>query len=160
MSNQYYIQRIASGLLGNSPVWWAKGGSGYTSYIQNAEKFSLEDAAKLVMDYDKYAMWSCDEVNKRLHLVYDIQDKKNLGTDNPCGFNGVYATNPDAVKQLENQRDGLLEALKGVIEYVDRPPLRSCSCHVSPPCNDCVDWSHLREVLDYADKIIEKAEAA
>lgn len=65
----------------------------------------------------------------------------------------------DEVVKVVSQRDGLLEALKGVIEYVDRPPLRSCSCHINPPCSDCVDWSHLREVLDYADKIIEKAEA-
>ena len=38
----YYIQRKPSGFLGNSPFWWAKGGNGYTAYIQGAERFIAE----------------------------------------------------------------------------------------------------------------------
>ncbi len=27
-------------------------------------------------------------------------------------------------------------------------PERNCSCHLSPPCNDCVDHGYARELLD------------
>lgn len=52
-----------------------------------------------------------------------------------------------------------ISRLKGVIakckcslskglEYVDEPPKRNCSCHIRPPCNDCVDHSALREFFN------------
>lgn len=84
----YYIQRVPSGYLGNSPVWWAIGGNGYTSYIQNAERFSLAGALSLVKDGRKYAMFKCNEVDARLHLVFDMQDFNKLGTGSPCDFTG------------------------------------------------------------------------
>lgn len=33
----------------------------------------------------------------------------------------------------------LLELLVSLREYVDPPPESNCSCHISPPCSDCVD---------------------
>lgn len=155
MAEQYYIQRIPSGMLGNSPVWWAKGGNGYTSYLQNAERFSGEDASKLVIDSGKYAMWSCEEVNKRLHLVYDIQDKKNLGTDNPCGFGGVYATNPDEVASVLEQRDALLHALKLAREFIANGIELG---YIRMPDLTTPDPAH--ETLPLIEAIIAKVEAA
>jgi len=31
-------------------------------------------------------------------------------------------------------------------DYVSDPPDRNCSCHICPPCCDCVDWAGLREI--------------
>lgn len=63
------------------------------------------------------------------------------------------------VDDLEQHRDKLLEALKEVIERMDQPPERNCSCHLSPPCNDCVDYGGIRESIKYANAAIEEAEA-
>lgn len=96
----YYIQRVHSQYLGNAPVWWAVGDNGYTSYIQNAKKFTLEEATELITNTDKYAMYKCKDIDARLHLVFDHQDFKNLGTDAPCGFiGGKYAlSEPETVE--------------------------------------------------------------
>lgn len=39
-------------------------------------------------------MFKCADVDKRLHLVFDIQDKSRLGTDAPCGWPAGYAMPP------------------------------------------------------------------
>lgn len=87
---EYYIQRKGS-FVGNSPLWWSKGGNGYTAYIQGAERFSPEDADRLINENHNYVKFKCSEVDSRLHLVYDIQDNKKLGTDNPCSWPFGYA---------------------------------------------------------------------
>lgn len=40
--------------------------------------------------------------------------------------------------------------LSNLMEVVEEPPERNCSCHISPPCSDCVEWSGLREALSEA----------
>ena len=37
--------------------------------------------------------------------------------------------------------------LEAMVENCEEPPEANCSCHVAPPCNDCVDFSGLREVF-------------
>lgn len=88
---QYYIHRKGD-FVGNAPMWWAKGGNGYTSYILGAERFSREDADALIRrSGEKYKAYLCADVDARLHLVYDVQDDKRLGTDAPCGWPWGYA---------------------------------------------------------------------
>lgn len=88
---EYYVHRKGS-FVGNAPMFWAKGGNGYTSYIQGAERFSGNDANKLHKeDPSKWKLYKCSEVDSRLHLVYDVQDDKQLGTDSPCGWPWGYA---------------------------------------------------------------------
>lgn len=76
---EYYIMRHESGYLGNSPFWWAKKGHGYTAYIENAERFTKEEAEKTAgvpvgEKGDKYIAWPCDFIDSRLHKVFDGQD--------------------------------------------------------------------------------------
>jgi hypothetical protein len=88
----YYIQNKHAGYLGNAPIWWAKGGKGYTAYILNAERFTEANANQMVADDPhNLAMYRCDYVDARLHLVFDSQDFHRLGTDEPCGWPGGYA---------------------------------------------------------------------
>lgn len=92
--DQYYVWR-KSDYLGNSPMWWAKEGKGYTAYILGAERFSEEEAKKLEKDSpEKYRAFKCSEIDCRLHLVFDAQDIPRLGTDEPCGWSSGYAQNP------------------------------------------------------------------
>lgn len=92
----YYLQRKHSGYWGNSPVWWAKGGKGYTAYIQNAEKFTSEKAHKFITeDSGKWAIYPCEQIERRLHAVFDMQDFQRLEEDlpesgNPWGENHHY----------------------------------------------------------------------
>lgn len=60
--------------------------------------------------------------------------------------------------KAEQQRDDLMAALEALIENVDEPPDRNCSCHISPPCNDCVDFSSLREAFSQASAAIASVE--
>lgn len=41
-----------------------------------------------------------------------------------------------------------------VTECVDAPPIKNCSCHISPPCNDCIENTGLRELFDDVHAII------
>lgn len=50
----------------------------------------------------------------------------------------------------------LLDALKMVQEIVTSPE-PNCSCHISPPCNDCVEWAAIRETLATVKSAIAKA---
>jgi len=60
-------------------------------------------------------------------------------------------------KKLEQQRDELLAALVNLLNVSDEPPDSNCSCHISPPCNDCVDNGGMREVIQGARSAIAKA---
>jgi len=53
---------------------------------------------------------------------------------------------------VTNMRD----ALNLVCEYVERPPEPNCSCHINPPCGDCVDHSAFREMFEAIDKALNR----
>ena len=51
-----------------------------------------------------------------------------------------------------------LQAIDTICELLDQLPdipEHNCSCHLSPPCNYCVDWSHLRAVVANAEEVIK-----
>lgn len=93
---EYYLRNKRSCNLGNSPMWYAKDGEGYTAYILGAERFT-EEKKDLIMSHceGKYEPFLCSEVDKRLHLIFDIQDAERLGTDEPCPWSGGYAKRTD-----------------------------------------------------------------
>ena len=124
MKKEFYIQRKPRAFFGNSPVWWAKGGNGYTAYILGAERFPEKRASKMVADNpEKWAAFECSEIDRRLHLIFDFQDVKNLGTNNPCGWAGGYAQSQgsyaiEAFNALDNavsKNIELASALKAVL---------------------------------------------
>lgn len=44
-----------------------------------------------------------------------------------------------------NRVDPMRSALEGLMDAVGEPPAPNCSCHLSPPCGDCVEYGGLRE---------------
>ncbi|MBP6421584.1 MAG: hypothetical protein KA271_01695 [Propionivibrio sp.] len=62
--------------------------------------------------------------------------------------------------KFRSQRDKLLAALSELIEVTDEPPESNCSCHISPPCNDCVEYSGIRRALECARAAINDIEAS
>lgn len=51
----------------------------------------------------------------------------------------------------------LLGALEDMLEMSDEPPERNCSCHLCPPCSDCVDYSGIRDAIKKARTAIASA---
>jgi hypothetical protein len=56
---EYYIQRHASGFVGDCMLWWAKGGHGYTCDLNCAEVWTQEDAENLIASDrgQKFTAW-------------------------------------------------------------------------------------------------------
>ena len=96
------------------------------------------------------------------------------------GFNSHAGKQSDRIKELEafsrNAANGLLLrekqlaqqsaalklaslALSEGVEYVEEPPEKNCTCHLSPPCNDCVDHSAVREFFIDARKALAAIDA-
>lgn len=50
----------------------------------------------------------------------------------------------------------LFELLGQLLPYVEPPPPSACSCHVNPPCGDCVDNGHLRGLLENIDGLFKE----
>jgi hypothetical protein len=41
----------------------------------------------------------------------------------------------------------LLELIEELTDYAcGSVPEKNCSCHIAPPCNDCVTYAHQREL--------------
>ncbi len=55
------------------------------------------------------------------------------------------------VKELGN-------ILRDMLDNVDEPPEANCSCHRSPPCNDCVDYSCAREAFASARAALKETQ--
>lgn len=54
--------------------------------------------------------------------------------------------------------DELAEALEACLGELYAPEA-GCSCHISPPCNDCVDYASIRDAIDLALAALAKAKA-
>jgi predicted nuclease with TOPRIM domain len=89
-----------------------------------------------------------------------IEKYKALEAENERlkGINSALCTKSNSCliqnARLEEERDELKRQLaeykallSNLMEVVEEPPERNCSCHTSPPCSDCVEWSGLREAL-------------
>lgn len=71
----YYIINHSAGLVGNSPMFWAKGG--YTQWVDDAKKFLYADAEKLINSCrgsHDLVMVACFIVDNAAKRVVDIQD--------------------------------------------------------------------------------------
>jgi len=65
------------------------------------------------------------------------------------GVNDLIATNAEL--RAEN---ALLRELLGAWYGDVSIPHPNCSCHISPPCNDCIEWGGLRETADQTKRIL------
>lgn len=46
-----------------------------------------------------------------------------------------------------------MELLQDLTEFIDVPE-KNCSCHLSPPCGDCVEYAGIRETIESANQIL------
>lgn len=50
--------------------------------------------------------------------------------------------------------DAVYNALEDLVLNLDPPPAANCSCHISPPCHDCVENGGYREMLANAKEAL------
>ena len=77
--------------------------------------------------------------------------------EDDCGIHGRTEKEEMANARLIAAAPDLLEALESVMDTIEWPPDSNCSCHISPPCNDCVNYAGLREAIAEAKAAIAKA---
>lgn len=73
---KFYIQRCASGYVGNCILWWRKGGAGYTTNLDDAEVFDESDEIflNIVKDRGTFVAWEIDYTNSCAHRHVDHQN--------------------------------------------------------------------------------------
>ena len=99
----------------------------------------------------------------RLSDAEAIIAQKDAEILDQCRLNGMGAEREAALLGKVAQQSAALklarEALSEGMEYVEDPPEKNCSCHLSPPCNDCVDHSAVREFFIDARKALDAIDA-
>lgn len=81
MMDQYLLQNCSGGYVGNSPVFWREGGSGYTPWIDEAKRWTKEDAELYIRSTrgtHSWQMWSVAEIESVAKRTVDIQDLRKL----------------------------------------------------------------------------------
>jgi hypothetical protein len=120
-------------------------GDDYKNFRSEIERLQTENAElraiKVLTIADQvseaqriYDSWP-DELNKRIYLQ---------------GYRAAYAELSAENEALRSQNKRMGAALDLFLERMDEPPAANCSCHISPPCNDCMDYAGLREAFEDA----------
>lgn len=47
------------------------------------------------------------------------------------------------------------ELIQSLLDTMQHPPEQNCSCHISAPCSDCVEYAGLREAIADAESYIK-----
>jgi hypothetical protein len=91
-----------------------------------------------------YAKPSIDALVAEVERLSALADKWNLECDEFREDNKRLAHNLEVVLVAANH---LNNALEDLIDK-DTTPEPNCSCCISPPCNDCVDFAGIRETIE------------
>lgn len=73
----FLLQNCTAGYVGNSPVFWQNGGSGYTPWINEAKRWTQEEAEKTIRatrGTHTWRMWPVSEIEAAAKQTVDIQD--------------------------------------------------------------------------------------
>ena len=88
----YLLQNLHQQYIGNSPMFWKKGGSGYTQWIDEAEIFDEETANRYLReDGSKWQIWPIEEIVNNSKRTVDIQDLRKL---KDCNHKKRYIPDP------------------------------------------------------------------
>lgn len=118
--------------------------SSITEHVARGGKNKTEQLGRIKATLQYYKRWDehdgtardLDSVACRAvdHMEFVVQD--------------FHQENNELAKKL-NHMAGDIERLQNVVELFklacEEPPAANCSCHISPPCNDCIQHACARE---------------
>ena len=80
---KYYMERAASGCVGNCLLFWKEGNNGYTCDIKEAKVWDSEDPRFIsaMTGSKKYRAWPVEHINARIvhhvdHQTLDLDEGK------------------------------------------------------------------------------------
>lgn len=73
----YYFQD-SRGFVGNCSIWWALNGSGYTTDLRKAQKYTLAQAVRQNRFRESDLPWLCSEIDALQRPTVDHQDMAKL----------------------------------------------------------------------------------
>jgi hypothetical protein len=88
-------------------------------------------------------------------LTWEQNRSERIGTHG----HGCHTWGPAHYECLLRVNAELVGALEDLMEATGRPPERNCSCHISPPCPDCIDYWDWREALENANSALALVKA-
>lgn len=130
MSTQPEALRLADRLMHGNPTW-----------TRREAAAELRRLHELNQEWErKAATWlASPEAAQRLDGYRELAQRSN---------------------QLEVLNQELLGALRHLVDMTGEPPDTNCSCHISPPCSDCVENTGWRDAFTFAQSTIAKADTA
>lgn len=78
---KYFLQNCTAGFVGNSPLFWAKGDSGYTPWVAEAKEWTKEEAVSQVQGTrgtHTWKLWRAADVRRLAKRTVDMQDLNKL----------------------------------------------------------------------------------
>lgn len=81
----FLLQNCGAGYVGNSPVFWREGGCGYTPWIDEAKRWTKEEAEVVIRGSEgshSWKMWPVDLIESVAKRTVDIQDLRKNGGRN------------------------------------------------------------------------------
>lgn len=73
----FLLQNNNGGYVGNSPVFWREGGSGYTPWIDDAKRFTKDEAEiqiRSTRGSHSWTMWPVEMIERAAKRTVDMQD--------------------------------------------------------------------------------------
>ena len=73
----YLLQNLSAGYVGNSPLFWRDGGSGYTPWINEAKHWTYREAQLQIRSTrgsHQWKIWDIEYVEAVAKLTVDIND--------------------------------------------------------------------------------------
>ena len=135
-------------------------GSEGTSYCNLAESSVLALRKQLGEAQELHNMQLAAIMTATLQNT-ETSKKDRIGRDNPyctVAYLDVCTSVDREMKLIERVR--VLENLLQDFVSNDSTPRPNCSCHISPPCNDCVNYAQQRELVAQASRALKATEDA
>jgi len=77
----YLLQLESNGYIGNSPVFWHKSNSGYTQWLDEAKRFTKDEAMKIMRSTrgtHNWRLWKESDILANARQTVDIQQLRKV----------------------------------------------------------------------------------
>ena len=95
------------------------------------------------------------ETRSPTHVIYYGEDRR-VGENIAYIRTDIHKEDKAAIDALEAENIKLRGLLQDWLDNIDIPEA-NCSCHLSPPCGDCVEYGYIRDIAMATRKALEGA---